>query len=155
MALFSILILILSLSACDENIEQDKNIDQNCEVLTYYADDDGDGYGDADRPVDSCYRDYGLAVDVGDCNDDDPNANPAGTEVCDAVDNNCDGVTDEGLPKVYYPDSDGDGYGSEAEATCEDRGEYVELGGDCDDARATVNPDADELCNEIDDNCDG
>jgi hypothetical protein len=58
-----------------------------------------------------------------------------GVEICDGLDNNCDGKTDEGF------DQDGDGF-----TTCQ---------GDCDDANPNVNPDAKEICNARDDDCDG
>lgn len=74
-----------------------------------------------------------------DCDDDDPDARPGGTEVCDSVDNDCDGDIDEGTPCV---DDDGDGL-SEDE-------------GDCNDSDATVSPDLTEvLGNGVDDDCDG
>lgn len=74
-----------------------------------------------------------------DCDDDNPYARPGRTEVCDSVDNDCDGDIDEGTPCV---DDDGDGL-SEDE-------------GDCNDADATVSPERSEvLGNGIDDDCDG
>ncbi|HXI03415.1 MAG TPA: MopE-related protein [Candidatus Saccharimonadales bacterium] len=83
------------------------------------SDDDGDGY---DSTVD--------------CDDTDPNIHPGATEVCDGVDQNCDGTIDEGF------DLDGDGY-----TTC---------AGDCDDTNPAVNPGMDEIpSNGIDDNCNG
>lgn len=65
----------------------------------------------------------------------------------------------DGLEKrPFYTDADGDGFGAgEAVATeCEAPPGTVEVGGDCDDTTAAVNPDADELCNGlVDDDCDG
>ncbi|MCP4740995.1 MAG: hypothetical protein GY871_02020 [Actinomycetales bacterium] len=64
----------------------------------------------------------------------------------DGLDSACDQVTG-------FLDADGDGFGGEGEASCSDQ--VVELGGDCDDADASVHPSAQETCNGIDDDCDG
>lgn len=80
-----------------------------------------------------------------DCNDLNPNINPGASEVCDGVDNNCNGLVDEGCPTCT--DSDHDGFF--AQVGC---GTPV----DCDDANAAVNPGAMEACQDgIDNNCDG
>lgn len=52
----------------------------------------------------------GYASDV-DCNDDDPAVNPGADEVCDSIDNNCDGAIDEGVKTTFYSDADADTYG--------------------------------------------
>ncbi|MFM9009108.1 MAG: MopE-related protein, partial [Bacteroidota bacterium] len=59
---------------------------------------------------------------------------------------------------VYYVDNDGDGYGSVSATTTACNGApsgYVSQSGDCDDSDASINPGATEVCNSIDDNCDG
>jgi hypothetical protein len=78
-------------------------------------------------------------------------------ETCDGLDNNCDGSTDEGVKNIYYEDSDDDGYGNPASTTeaCTAPEGYVEDSTDCDDSAGSVNPGADEVCdNGVDDNCD-
>ena len=86
-------------------------------------DTDGDGYA-------SC---------ASDCDDSDPDARPGGTEVCDGVDNDCDGTIDEGT-ECY--DDDGDG--------------LSENDGDCNDGNAEMTPEREEVpSNGIDDDCDG
>ncbi len=72
-----------------------------------------------------------------DCDDQVSSTNPAAGEWCDGVDNDCDGVIDEGY------DEDNDGF-----KTCGDPN-------DCDDGDGTVYPGAEELCDNIDNNCDG
>ena len=50
-----------------------------------------------------------------DCNDDNPNINPGFAEICDGLDNDCNGMEDDGLIfYTYYLDADNDGYGNSA-----------------------------------------
>ncbi|MDQ7008091.1 MAG: putative metal-binding motif-containing protein, partial [Acidobacteriota bacterium] len=108
--------------------------------------DDGDGDGFNERE--------------GDCDDGDAQVHPHGREVCDGVDNDCDGEVDETGPdtdRVWYPDLDGDGVGSGSGlASCSPPGpEYVEVGGDCNEGDPEAWPGAAERCNGLDDDCDG
>lgn len=92
-----------------------------------------------------------------DCDDSNANAFPGAAEVCDGVDNNCDGTTDEGISVTYYTDADGDGFGVDGTGitgTCTAPPGTATQGGDCDDANDTVFPGAPELCDGIDNNCD-
>ena len=80
----------------------------------------------------------------------------AGTEVCNALDDDCDGVADEGLTTNFYPDADSDGYGQGvALAACSAPPGYVLNTLDCNDALNTVYPGASELCDGLDNNCNG
>src|SRR5688572_10095665 len=90
-----------------------------------------------------------------DCNDADGTVFPGAEEVCDGLDNDCDGEV-ENLG-TYYADTDGDGYGDpdSTEQDCSQPQGFVADDGDCDDANAEVHPDAEEACNGVDDNCDG
>jgi len=88
-------------------------MDNNCNgqidegvLNTYYADSDGDGYGDPNNDVEACTPPPGYVSNQTDCNDDPITGgmtNPGATEICDGIDNNCNSQTDEG----FDPDGDG------------------------------------------------
>jgi len=101
--------------------------------------------------------DHDGTRDAKDCAPDDPAIGPEAIEICDGIDNNCNGQVDEDVAIVAYWDRDGDGYGDDeaVRRVCSLPPDGSLQGGDCDDRDAQVNPDAVELCNEIDDNCDG
>ena len=133
----------------------DKEIDE--EVLsTWYADADGDGFGDEEASIEECDPPARYVADSTDCDDLDPSAYPDATEVCDEADNNCDGTVDEGVTETYYQDTDNDNYGV-AESTVDACGRPVGYAGqsrDCDDVDDAVNPVATEVCDDIDNDCD-
>ncbi len=89
------------------------------------------------------------------CDDTDFEA----SELCNGVDDNCNGQVDEAPidAPFWYADQDADGYGDEAAAQqhCAAPEAFVARGGDCDDSNASVFPDAVEVCNGSDDDCDG
>ncbi len=149
-------------------------VDEDCDGLldepgasgasTWYADADGDGYGDPDDSTISCLTPSGYVAFAADCDDSRASVHKDAPEYCDGLDNDCDDQTDEDGAldaPTWYADADGDGWG-DADATvdqtrqaCGAADGYVQRRGDCDDSRSTVNPDADELCNDTDDDCDG
>ena len=75
----------------------------------FFADADGDGFGDADAAVTACVPPENHTVDGTDCADDDENNYPGNEEVCDGQDNNCDGEADEGLDDCMAGSSGTDG----------------------------------------------
>ncbi len=130
---------------------------------TWYLDADRDKYYISS--VLSCinpgpgYSDRGSPA-PGDCNDNNAAVHPNATEICDGIDNNCDGQVDEGFPFItYYRDADGDGYGTPdlfIGVKCIVPDGYVTNNQDCNDNNAAVHPGAAEICgNGIDDNCNG
>jgi len=126
---------------------------------TWYADDDGDSYGDASSPTDSCTAPAGHVADDTDCDDSSAAVNPGGTEVCDGLDNDCDGSVDVGATGLvtWYADADGDSYGDAGSTTesCAQPTGTVADSSDCDDSDAAVNPGAAEVCDGADNDCDG
>ncbi len=81
-------------------------VDAVPEDLQWYADVDGDGFGDADSRMDACERPEGYVDDDTDCDDGDASVHPGAEELCDGIDNDCDG-SDAGCELVYsYTGSD-------------------------------------------------
>jgi hypothetical protein len=144
----------------DDNCDGVTDEDSADDASTWYADTDGDTFGDPDATRNACAQPAGYVANDDDCDDGDGAINPGTDEVCNGADDDCDGETDENGAigaTAYYPDVDGDGYGDidgEVLACVMPTG-YIPFGGDCDDGDAAVNPAADEVCNGVDDNCDG
>jgi len=117
-------------------------VDNDCDASTLDDDLDLDGYGAEE-----------------DCDDENPWAYPGSSEVCDGADNDCDGLVDDDAldTLAWYADSDGDDYG-DAEVqvlACTQPSGYVADNTDCDDTRDDVYPHAEELYDDVDNDCDG
>jgi len=87
-------------------------------------------------------------VDSEDCAPHDDRVFPGAEEVCDALDNNCDGTVDEGVESTFFLDMDGDGFAGEDNAiqACTAPEGFLPDATDCDDLDPGVHPDADEVC---------
>lgn len=133
-------------------------------------DSDGDGYS-----PDGTFGTSGKK----DCNDASRNISPVAREICDGVDNDCDGSKDEGFvnQKTYYRDADSDGYGDPdvSQVSCVAVGGHVTNATDCDDANMYINESVIEgdatavrinkdgsldssqigVCDNVDNDCDG
>ena len=105
------------------------------EALEFWADMDGDGFGDPDNSMLACEEPDDYVENDEDCDDTNDDINPDEDEECDGLDNDCDGDIDEDF------DEDEDGV-----TTCE---------GDCDDDDDDIYPGAEEVCDGVDNNCDG
>jgi hypothetical protein len=135
----------------------------------YYQDLDGDGFGNQSVSISTCTQPLGyVPAPVGDlnfdglpdfdCNDNNEDVNPGLDEICSPDDDNCDGFINEGYATItYYQDLDGDTFGNPAVSvsTCAlpPLG-YVLNNTDCNDNSAAARPNATEVCDGIDNDCD-
>jgi hypothetical protein len=142
---------------CDGAVDEEP-----VEGLTLYPDEDGDGWGVAERPSLSCVDLPYTSELPGDCDDGDLRVHPEAEERCDEVDWNCDGDPMAGAleAELWYPDVDGDTYGDTDAATwaCEPPEAHTEIPGDCDDSERLIFPGshATEVPGDgVDVDCDG
>lgn len=161
------------LTDCDATTpkpEECNDIDDNCDgeidpsgslkCITYYFDNDGDGYGIGAGECLCEPKDPKQVTLPGDCDDASTGVNPSINEACNFVDDDCDGATDESFAdgcETMYFDGDHDGYGDSAvtDCLCKESDDYKLESGDCDDTDPLSSPGAEELCDGVDNNCDG
>ncbi len=145
-------------------IEQCDGVDNDCDgdideglLHTFYADTDGDGFGDEGNTAEFCEAPSGYVPIGNDCDDGDSGIYPGTNEQCDGVDNDCDGEVDEDLSEVWYVDGDGDGFGDPASMfeSCSPGKSYVTDNTDCDDDAPETYPGAVDACDGADNDCDG
>ncbi|MFM7199853.1 MAG: MopE-related protein [Myxococcota bacterium] len=145
--------------------ERCNGIDDDCDQLadedirrTVYPDQDGDGYGLSTQPSQDCMLRPGFVDNGADCDDTSSAIRPGALELCNGIDDDCDGAFDDGYAqRTYFRDMDEDGYGNHSLplSACAPPDGYVERGDDCNDADAKIYPDADEQCDALDNDCDG
>ena len=135
-----------------------------CTGQTYWRDFDGDGYGRTNLPLTNCEgtAPEGYAAEPDDCDDNRAETYPGAPEYCNQIDDDCDGEVDEAaIPVDLYPDGDGDGFYGQAEyesgdmmVGCVGTVGYAGSSGDCRPEDPLIHPDAEEICNGFDDDCD-
>ncbi|HAA58858.1 MAG TPA: hypothetical protein DCE42_29110 [Myxococcales bacterium] len=111
------LVLSPSTEVCNgKDDDCDGSIDEGIATVDWYVDKDGDGFGDANGTVDRKCRQNplkGYVDNKSDCNDGDKDIKPTAKEICDGIDNNCNGNVDDGLTSNnWYRDGDGDTFGA-------------------------------------------
>ena len=150
---------------CDGLADDDDPSTDVTSMTDNYLDADGDGYGDPATLLSQCAVPAGYVTDGTDCNDARSGVHPGAAENCDAadVDEDCDGLADDDDPGVvtstydtFYVDADGDDYGTSVSLdACDLPTGYAPVSGDCDDADDTISPDETEVCDSVDNDCDG
>ncbi len=143
---------------CDGEVDPENSI--GC--IFFYKDDDGDGFGQSTDALCLCGPTKQWTAPVGgDCDDTNGAVYPGSIEVCDGADNNCNGVADEASAVGCTPfllDADEDGYGitSLSQCLCAPMGVWsATLPGDCDDTDPTAHPGGLEVCDGLDNSCNG
>jgi len=141
----------------DNNCNGETDLASAAGAVPWYTDGDGDGFGDINSEVLACYDPGGMIPDGGDCDDANVDIGPNMPELCDGIDQDCDGLVDDGVTIAWYDDADGDGFGGGTIVlfNCYGAAGLVEGGEDCDDTNGDIHPDATEVCDAADNNCDG
>jgi hypothetical protein len=137
---------------CDGDVDEDP-------TELWYVDGDSDGFGDDESATAACDTPQGMVPDGGDCDDGDPAVHPEADELCNGADDDCDGDVDEDVvdPEPWYVDGDGDGYGvpDDPIEACDPPDGYAPTDDDCDDTDPATHPDATEVLDGQDQDCDG
>ena len=143
---------------CDDDVDEDVS-----NAPLWFLDADGDGFGDFTEVISACEDEdengpAGYVDNFADCDDSNVAVFPNADEYCNEIDDNCNGVIDEALSvdaQIWYQDADEDGFEAEVVPSQHEPSGFVTYSTDCNDADETINNDAVESCNGIDDDCDG
>ena len=142
------------------NLDNDCNgqIDDNAlDAFYWYADFDRDDYGDPNNSLYQCDQPFDYVLMQQDCDDSNNEVNPDAPELCNSIDDDCDGQIDNNtIDSIdYFLDSDMDGFGdpNQVVSDCQQPTGYILDNTDCDDSDDSIYPDAAEICDGIDQNC--
>ncbi|MFT5586564.1 MAG: hypothetical protein ACI9VR_004163 [Cognaticolwellia sp.] len=144
---------------CDDEIDNSAT-----DAASWYADGDSDSYGSATDSVQACEAPSGYIADSTDCDDANALINPDQLEICNAgVDDDCDGLADDEDENVdlstglsWWTDGDADGFGAgPASRACVIPSGAAGNEVDCDDGNAATFPGATEICDGLDNSCEG
>ena len=154
---------------CSVTMDQPRTVDAGFGPrLTWYRDADGDKHGTADITMLACTPPDGYVADKLDCNDSNADIKPGAAELCDGIDNNCNGLTDQddlaevvggffGGDQPLCGNQKGACAGARKVASLCVAGQW----GACGDAEyaahagASFNPGFETLCDGVDNDCDG
>jgi hypothetical protein len=152
-------------SSGDTPLEANFDFVYGCSGKTFFLDGDSDGIGRMDFSMLGCADAPPPAFVAmnGDCDDYRKTVYPGAKELCNMIDDNCDGQIDENaVPVELWPDADGDGfYDARTEKVgtpkvgCAGLKGWAAEPGDCQPMNKAVNPGVEETCNNLDDDCDG
>ena len=151
-----------SCNGVDDDCDGDTDEPDAVDASRWYADADADGFGDPDDSTVACAPPAAHVADDTDCDDGAAAVHPGATELCNSIDDDCDGDIDDADPDVsdptaWFADTDGDGFGDPDASTtaCLQPSAHLADDTDCDDTDAAIHPAASEICDDLDNDCDG